>query len=157
MNYIWLAELAAAVIVFALTEGYAFKHPERINTLSHWVAYIGAKFPLSIWFCGIFAGGLAVHFFWHFCPAFGINYWGLKEERMVTVEQVTAAINAVVLYLPMVWSFVSTVIAAASILVSRLPTATPGTFWYGVKTVLNVLAQNVHNARVVNQNPAVHQ
>ena len=47
--------------------------------------------------------------------------------------------------------------AAASILASRLPVAKPGTFWYSVKTVLNVLAQNVHNSRVVNQNPAVHQ
>ena len=75
----------------------------------------------------------------------------------VTVQQVTDTINAVVVYAPMVWTFVSTVIAAASLLASRLPTATPGTFWYSVKTVLNVLAQNVHNARVVGQNPEVHQ
>ena len=75
----------------------------------------------------------------------------------VTVQQVTDTINAVVLYAPMVWTFVSTVIAAASILASRLPVAKPGTFWYSVKTVLNVLALNLHNSRVVNQNPAVHQ
>ena len=73
----------------------------------------------------------------------------------VTVQQVTDGINAVVLYAPVVWAFISTVVTAASILASRLPTARPGTFWYSVKTVLNVLAQNVHNARVVNQNPEV--
>ena len=157
LNWIWLAGLIVAIVFFAVVEGYALKHPTRLNTLSHCIAYIGSYWPLSIWFCGIFAGGLAVHFFWHYCPSFGINYVGFtKEERMaVTVQQVTDTINAVVVYAPMVWTFISTVIAAASILASRLPVAKPGTFWYGVKTVLNVLAQNVHNSRVVNQNPAV--
>jgi hypothetical protein len=70
MNYIWLAGLGAAVVFFAVVEGYALKHPERLNTLSWNIAKMGSYFPLSIWICGVFAGGLAVHFFWHFCPVF---------------------------------------------------------------------------------------
>ena len=74
---------------------------------------------------------------------------------MVTVEQVTDGINYIVTYGPVVWTFVSSVIAAASLMAAHLPTATPGTLWYSIKTVLNVLASNVHNARVVHQNPEV--
>jgi len=68
---IWLAGLGAAIVFFAVVEGYAIRHPEAgYHTLSYHVAKIGARFPVSIWFMGIFAGGLAVHFFWHYCPNF---------------------------------------------------------------------------------------
>jgi len=67
---IWAAGLGAAIVFFAVVEGFALKHPDRCWTLSHWIALIGSRFPLSIWFMGIFAGGLAVHFFWHYCPDF---------------------------------------------------------------------------------------
>jgi hypothetical protein len=69
---IWLIGLVANIVFFAAAEGYALKHPERLNTLSHVIAYIGAYFPLSIWLCGVVTGSLAVHFFWHYCPAFAV-------------------------------------------------------------------------------------
>lgn len=65
-DFVWLAGLFAAIIFFAIVEGYAFKHPDRVNSLSHCIAYIGSRWPLSIWLCGVFAGGLATHFFWFF-------------------------------------------------------------------------------------------
>lgn len=73
MNLAWEIGVVAAIIFFAFFEWYAFKHPERQNTLSHWVYNIGSTWPLSIWIMGMFAGGLAVHFFWHWCPAGSIS------------------------------------------------------------------------------------
>jgi hypothetical protein len=60
--WMWLVFLFVVVGGFALVEGLAMKHPERQYTLSRCIAYLGANFPLSIWVCGIFSGGLAVHF-----------------------------------------------------------------------------------------------
>ena len=73
LNWGWLVALGVAIAFFAIFEGFALKHPLRLNTLSHWIAYIGVYFPLSIWFAGVFAGGLAVHFYWHFCPVFAVT------------------------------------------------------------------------------------
>lgn len=67
MNLPWDLGLAAAVAFFAWFEARAFRHPERQNTLSHFVASLGAKWPLSIWLMGLFAGVLAAHFFWPWC------------------------------------------------------------------------------------------
>lgn len=64
----WIVGLFAAIAFFAFFEWYAFRHPERVNTLSRAIFTLGSTFPLSIWFMGIFCGGLAVHFFWHWCP-----------------------------------------------------------------------------------------
>jgi hypothetical protein len=64
----WLLGLIWAIGFFALVEGYALRHPDRQWTLSRTIATIGEAWPLSIWLCGAFAGGLAVHFFWHWCP-----------------------------------------------------------------------------------------
>ena len=74
---------------------------------------------------------------------------------MVTVQQVIDAINYVVVYGPVVWTFISTVVTAASVLASALPKSLPGTFWHSVKTVLAVLAINVHNSRTVASTPPV--
>lgn len=68
MNDYWIAGLFSAMFFFAIVEGMAFKHPERINSLSRAIYDLGSNFPLSIWVCGVFTGGLAVHFFWHWCP-----------------------------------------------------------------------------------------
>lgn len=70
-DLMWLVGVLVAVIYFTLVEGFALKHPERANTLSYCIAYIGNRLPLSIWICGVFVGGLTVHFFWHYCPQFG--------------------------------------------------------------------------------------
>lgn len=71
MNTPWIIGALGAIGFFAFFEAMAFRHPERVNTLSRFIADIGAKFPFSIWICGGFAWGLAVHFFWHYCPAIG--------------------------------------------------------------------------------------
>lgn len=73
MNLPWDLGLLVAIVFFAFFEARAFKHPERNNTLSFWIYSIGAKWPLSIFLMGMFCGGLAVHFFWHYCPPGSIS------------------------------------------------------------------------------------
>jgi hypothetical protein len=68
MDLPWIVLTLLAIGAFAFFEWYAFRHPERQNTLSRTIYSIGSKWPLSIWIMGVFAGGLAVHFFWHWCP-----------------------------------------------------------------------------------------
>jgi hypothetical protein len=68
MWWMWAIGLAAAIMFFAVVEGVAFRHAERQWTLSRCIAMMGRDFPLSIWLCGVFAGSLAVHFFWPYCP-----------------------------------------------------------------------------------------
>lgn len=68
MNIPWIIGTLAAILFFAYFEARAFKHPERQNTLSRSIYLLGSKWPLSIFLMGMFAGGLAVHFFWHWCP-----------------------------------------------------------------------------------------
>lgn len=60
----WFVGLILAIVYFAYYETMAFIHPDQYDTLSHTIAEIGAKWPLAIWFCGYFAGGLSVHLFW---------------------------------------------------------------------------------------------
>lgn len=69
MNTYWIIAACGAVAVFIIGEAYAFRHPERQNTLSRAIWSLGQKWPLSIFIMGMFAGGLAVHFFWNWCPA----------------------------------------------------------------------------------------
>jgi ABC-type Na+ efflux pump permease subunit len=74
----WILGGLGAIAFFAMFEARAFRHPDRANTLSHAVYTIGSKWPLSIFIMGMFAGGLAVHFFWHWCPAGSINVGMLR-------------------------------------------------------------------------------
>lgn len=60
----WIIGALGAVAFFAVWEGFAFRHPERFNTLSRFVATIGAKWPMSIWLMGLGTGIVAAHFFW---------------------------------------------------------------------------------------------
>lgn len=81
MNAPWLIGLAIAIAFFAWFEARAFRHPERQNSLSRWIYDLGSKWPLSIWIMGAMAGGLAVHFFWHWCPPGSISTgWILPFE-----------------------------------------------------------------------------
>lgn len=73
MNTDWLISALVALLVFIVIERYAFRHPDRQNTLSRAIWSLGQKWPLSIFLMGMFAGGLAVHFFWHWCPALGLG------------------------------------------------------------------------------------
>jgi hypothetical protein len=68
MNTPWIIWLLLIVVSFTVLEAYAFKHPERENTLSRFIATVGLKFPLSLVMFGMLFGGLAVHFYWPFCP-----------------------------------------------------------------------------------------
>lgn len=63
-NLPWILGTLGAIAFFAVFEGIAFAHPERVNTLSHFIATIGASWPISIFFMGMFCGVLAAHFFW---------------------------------------------------------------------------------------------
>lgn len=60
----WMVGLVAVIGWFGYWETMAFVHPDQFDTLSHVVSSIGAKWPLAIFLCGFFAGGLSVHFFW---------------------------------------------------------------------------------------------
>lgn len=68
MNTPWIIGTVVAITFFAFFEWYAFKYPQRQNTLSRWIYNLGQTWPLSIWLMGMLAGGLAVHFFWHWDP-----------------------------------------------------------------------------------------
>lgn len=70
-NAPWIVGAIGAFGFFVFWEALAFRHPERFNTLSRWIADMGSKFPLSIWIMGGLSWGLAVHFFWHWCPDIG--------------------------------------------------------------------------------------
>lgn len=69
----WISGSMLAIAWFAVGEAFALRHPQRAHTLSRFVYTIGARFPLSIWLMGVFAGILAAHFFWHWCPAGSIS------------------------------------------------------------------------------------
>lgn len=71
MNAPWIIGTLAAILFFAIFEARAFRHPERQNTLSRSIWLLGERWPLSIFLMGMFAGGLAAHFFWHWCPDAG--------------------------------------------------------------------------------------
>jgi hypothetical protein len=72
-NAPWIAGALGALAYFIYFEARAFRHPDRQNTLSRAIYNLGAKWPLSIFLMGMFAGGLSVHFWWHFCPAGSIT------------------------------------------------------------------------------------
>lgn len=76
MDTSWIVGLLGAIGFFAVFEARAFRHPDRQNSLSRFVYNIGSKWPLSIWLMGVFCGGLAVHFFWHWCPAVASVFGG---------------------------------------------------------------------------------
>ena len=63
-NLPWIAGAIGAILFFAVFEGIAFSHPDRVNTLSHAIATLAARWPFSIWLMGVFDGVLAAHFFW---------------------------------------------------------------------------------------------
>lgn len=71
MNTPWIIGILAAITFFAVFEFLAFRHPDRFNTLSRCIWSVGQVWPLSIFLMGMFCGGLAVHFFWHWCPGVG--------------------------------------------------------------------------------------
>lgn len=77
----WIAGIIGAVLFFIFFEARAFRHPDRQNTLSRFIFNIGETWPLSIFLMGMLTGGLAVHFFWHWCPGGeNIGLWLLQPR-----------------------------------------------------------------------------
>ena len=70
-DLVWWIGSGAALVFFVIFEWRGFLN--RNNTLSHWIYTLGASWPLSIFLMGQFCGGLAVHFFWHWCPPGSIS------------------------------------------------------------------------------------
>jgi predicted outer membrane lipoprotein len=73
MDLPWIVLTVLAIGAFAVFEAMAFRHPDRVNTLSRSIYDLGSKWPLSIWIMGVFCGSLATHFFWHYCPPGSIS------------------------------------------------------------------------------------
>ncbi len=69
--WVWVGCLLFFIISFAIIEGIALKR--GATTLSLFTYRVTAAFPLMIFLLGMLAGGLAVHFWWHFCPAGSIS------------------------------------------------------------------------------------
>lgn len=80
MNTYWIVSALCAILVFAIGENYAFRHGDRQNTLSRWIFNMGKTWPLSIYLMGFLSGGLAVHFFWHWCPDVGAGVGFLIDQ-----------------------------------------------------------------------------
>lgn len=63
---IWTAFLLAFIVAFAVIETWAIMTGG--TTLSRYTYEVTAAFPLLIFILGGVAGGLAVHFWWHWSP-----------------------------------------------------------------------------------------
>lgn len=69
--YAWACWWGAILLSFVLLESIAFKYREDGPTLSKFMWTLGSKFPLSIFLMGGLTIGLAVHFYWNWCPLTG--------------------------------------------------------------------------------------
>lgn len=67
-NLPWAIWWGFAIVSCLTLEAFGFKHPERVNTFSRFMAGIGARWPLSIGLIMFVLGGLCVHFWWPWCP-----------------------------------------------------------------------------------------
>lgn len=66
MSLFWTIWLLGLLLVFAVGETWALRKGKL--TLSRWTWQASQQFPLILVFYGMIFGGLAVHFFWHWCP-----------------------------------------------------------------------------------------
>lgn len=69
----WIVGTVLAIIYFGAFEVLGFLKPDKFNTLSHAVYTLGAHWSLAIFIMGGFSFGLAVHFFWDWCPAGSVS------------------------------------------------------------------------------------
>lgn len=68
-GWIWTAWLAALAGSFAVLEGVALAR--KGETLSQFVWWLSLKWGPLPYVLGALAGGLAVHFWWHWTPSSG--------------------------------------------------------------------------------------
>lgn len=66
MSWVWLAWILVTAIAFACFEGYALATDR--TTLSRFTWNASQAWPPLPFICGLVVGGLAVHFWWHWCP-----------------------------------------------------------------------------------------
>ena len=66
MVWVWTGWLVLLVLTFAVLEGIALARGGL--TLSMYTWHLSEQWPPIIWLCGVLAGGLAVHFWWHWAP-----------------------------------------------------------------------------------------
>ena len=66
MNWVWLAFILSFILIFAVLEGHAIKANK--TTLSRFVWNATKAWPPLPFVLGNFTGGLAVHFWWPWCP-----------------------------------------------------------------------------------------
>lgn len=81
--YVWPIGIAVWLVIgwcfFALFEARALSKSAQKNeiTLSMFCYTVFTKFPLALllvgFTCGMFFGGLGVHFLWHWCPSGSIS------------------------------------------------------------------------------------
>ena len=69
MAWSWTAWILTIIVSFALLEGYALARGKLTLSRYTWQASV-AWGPLPF-VLGAIVGGLAVHFFWHWCPELG--------------------------------------------------------------------------------------
>jgi len=66
----WTLWLIGLLAIFALGEGYALRQGKLTLSRFVWQASQGPEgWPPLLVIYGIVLGGLAVHFWWHWCPA----------------------------------------------------------------------------------------
>lgn len=63
---IWTAWLCSFVGLFALFETIALMHKGLTLSMYTWI--VSEHWPPIIFICGFLAGGLCVHFWWHWNP-----------------------------------------------------------------------------------------
>lgn len=71
MSLYWTVLIVAFVILFAIGETYALNRNK--TTLSRYVVNACKAWPLLPFLLGMLVGGLAVHFWWPWCPDLGIG------------------------------------------------------------------------------------
>lgn len=62
----WVVWLLCVIASFGALEWYAVHTGQP--TLSRFIAAVNSRFPLTSTIYGAVVGGLAVHFFWPWCP-----------------------------------------------------------------------------------------
>lgn len=63
---VWVCWLILFIVTFAIFETWALL--TNGLTLSMFTWHVSEEWPPIIWLCGVLAGGLAVHFWWHWAP-----------------------------------------------------------------------------------------
>jgi hypothetical protein len=66
VSWVWVGWILFLAASFAAFEGSALTHGK--TTLSRFTWNISRAWPPFPFVLGLIAGGLAVHFWWHWCP-----------------------------------------------------------------------------------------